>query len=98
MKEFEITVSVNGTEDVLKISSSSIIGALERAHKDMQIQHGVPGDKYKVVSAVHVYSASGRVGYDDMIKSSYPVPGGPNPDMWEITGKIKPLDLTTGKN
>lgn len=94
MKKFEITIDRDGKNEVISVESSSIIGALEKAHKTAQIEHGHTKESYRVKSACQVYPAS--VTGSDLIRSEYPIPGGPNPDMWEITGKIKPVksDLT----
>lgn len=94
MKSYEITTAVKGDQNTMKIDASSIIAALEKAHKILQIDWGIPRDGYRIAAAAQFY----RDATNREIRSDYPVPGGPNPDMWEITGKIKPVELTTGKN
>ena len=98
MKTFEITIEQNGLRDVMKLDASSIIAALEKAHKAMQMDHDVTQDGYRIVGACQVYNA-GAVYDGNLVRSEYPIPGGPNPDMWALAGKEKPVKpLTTDKS
>jgi hypothetical protein len=95
MKTFEIAIEQNGMNDTIKVGSSSILGALEKVHKIMQIENGVEVDGYKIVGGCQVYTDTGG----DLIHSSYPLCGGPNPDMWAVLGREKPKsDLTSVKS
>lgn len=79
--KFEISaIKTNGEEEVLQIDASSIVGALESSHKQLQLKAGLSPTQYKIIAASKVYPANpSNPGNGEVIKMRYDIPGGPNP-------------------